>query len=89
MEYLQRALETQKQLCALKEVEIVDRQTEFQIAEDRIARLKKERESYFEKETELLETIKILKQEVDKITMKSGHERIDSKTKQMEEDLLG
>jgi chromosome segregation ATPase len=68
---LQRAVDTQKQLCQLKEVEIVDKQTELQIAEERIARLKKEREEYFERETELMETIKILKQEIDKMTLKS------------------
>ena len=69
---LQRVVETQKELCSLKEVEIVDKQTELQIAEERIARLKKEREEYFERETELMETIKILKQEIDKMTLKSG-----------------
>ncbi|KAL3914922.1 MAG: hypothetical protein SGILL_005884 [Bacillariaceae sp.] len=69
---LQRALETQKQLCALKEVEIMDRHTELQISDDRISRLKKEREEKLEKETELLETIRILKLEVDKMTLGSG-----------------
>lgn len=68
---LQRAVETQKQLCSLKEVEIVDRQTELQISEDRIARLKKERTDYTEREIELVETIKILKREVDRMTLKT------------------
>lgn len=66
---LQRAVEAQKQLNALKEVEIVDKQTELQISEERIARLKKEREHFFERETELVETIKILKKEVDRMTL--------------------
>jgi len=66
---LQRAVEAQKQLNALKEVEIVDKQTELKISEERILRLKKDREHYVERETELVETIKILKAEVDRMTL--------------------
>lgn len=85
---LQRALETLKQLCALKEVEIVDRQTELQISEDRIARLKKERADFSEREMELLETIKILKQEVDKMTLKAGNQRSPGEIETIEAELV-
>ena len=66
---LQRAVDAQKHLNALKEVEIVDKQTELKISEDRILRLKKDREHYVERETELVETIKILKAELDRMTL--------------------
>lgn len=69
---LQRAVEAQKQLNALKEVEIVDKQTELKISEERISRLKKDREHYVERETELVETIKILKSELDRMTLQSS-----------------
>ena len=66
---LQGAVDAQKHLNALKEVEIVDKHTELKISEDRILRLKKDREHYVERETELVETIKILKAELDRMTL--------------------
>ena len=54
---LQRALDTQKQLNALKEVEIVDKQKEMQIMERRILELAKESEDHIEREAELVETM--------------------------------
>lgn len=65
---LQHAVDTQKQLNSLKEVEIVDKQTELQISEQRVVTLQKEHEDYIERETELVETIEILKNELDKMT---------------------
>ncbi|KAG7336817.1 hypothetical protein IV203_035433 [Nitzschia inconspicua] len=75
---LQRVLETHKQLCSLKEIEIVERQTELQLSEDRVVRLKKERADYMEREIELLETIKILKNEVDEMTMKATNHYMET-----------
>jgi chromosome segregation ATPase len=84
---LQRALETQKRLCALKEVEIMDRQKELQISEDRIARLQKEREEKLEREIELMETIRILKLEIDKMTLETGTVFDTTKIASMETEL--
>ena len=66
---LQQAVETQKQLNSLKEVEIVDRQAELQVSSNRTRRLEKEQEDYLERETEQRETINILKKELDKMTL--------------------
>jgi hypothetical protein len=65
---LQHAIDTQKQLNSLKEVEVVDKQAELQISEHHILTLQKEHEDYLERETELIETIEILKKELDKMT---------------------
>jgi hypothetical protein len=65
---LRHAIDTQKQLNSLKEVEIVDKQAELQISEHQILIFQKEHEDYLERETELVETIKILKKELDKMT---------------------
>ena len=66
---LLHAIDTQKQLNSLKEVEIVDKQAELQISEQQILTLQKEHEDYLEREIELVETIEILKKELDKMTL--------------------
>jgi len=66
---LQQAIDAQKQLNSLKEVEIVDKQVELQVLNKRIRTLQKEQEDYLEREIELHETIKILKKELDKMTL--------------------
>ena len=66
---LQQANETQKKLNSLKEVEIVDKQAEIKKLKQHILALQKEQEGFKERETELMETIEILKNEVDKMTM--------------------
>jgi hypothetical protein len=65
---LKRAMEAQHELNSLKEMEIEDKQIELQIAEDRLEALKREKEESRERESELVETIRILKTEVDKLT---------------------
>jgi hypothetical protein len=65
---LKRAMEAQRELNSLKEMEIEDKQIELQIAEDRLEALKREKEVSRERESELVETIRILKTEVDKLT---------------------
>ncbi|VEU36223.1 unnamed protein product [Pseudo-nitzschia multistriata] len=65
---LRQAVDTQKQLNALKELEIAEKETEIETLEERIKTLQKEQEGHIEKETELIETIEILKNELDKIT---------------------
>ena len=66
---LEQAIDAQKQLNSLKEVEILDKQVELQVLNKRIRTLQKEQEDYLERETELRETIKILKKELDKMTL--------------------
>jgi len=66
---LKQTVDSQKQLNSLKEVDIAGKQTEIQIAEEQISTLQKEHEDYIERETELVETIVILKNELDKITL--------------------
>jgi len=66
---LQQAIDAQKQLNSLKEVEIMDKQAEHQVLTNQIRVLQKEKDDYLERETELRETINILKQELDKMTL--------------------
>jgi hypothetical protein len=65
---LKRAMEAQRELNALKEIEIEDGQLELEISEDRLEALRREKEVFRERESELVETIRILKEEVDKLT---------------------
>eukprot|EP00534_Pseudo-nitzschia_fraudulenta_P004089 CAMPEP_0201135362 /NCGR_PEP_ID=MMETSP0850-20130426/54274_1 /ASSEMBLY_ACC=CAM_ASM_000622 /TAXON_ID=183588 /ORGANISM="Pseudo-nitzschia fraudulenta, Strain WWA7" /LENGTH=587 /DNA_ID=CAMNT_0047406521 /DNA_START=287 /DNA_END=2050 /DNA_ORIENTATION=+ len=65
---LHQAIHTQKQLNLLKEVEIGNKEAELEISEQRIEDLQKEQVDYIERETELFETITILKKELDKMT---------------------
>ncbi len=66
---LQQAMEAQKQLNSLKEVEIMDKQAEIQLMTKQIRKLQKEKEDHLERETELRATINILKKELDKMTL--------------------
>ncbi len=66
---LQEAIETQKQLNSLKEVEITDKQAEIQVLTKHIRMLQKQREDHLERETALRETINILKKELDRMTL--------------------
>lgn len=65
---LKHAVDTQKQLNSLKEVEIVDKQSKVQILEECTRTLQKEHEDFLERETELVDTIEILTKELDKVT---------------------
>lgn len=65
---LKRAIDAQQELNALKEIEMEDKQIELQIALDRIDAIKKEKDIMLERQEELLETIQILKLEVDKLS---------------------
>mmetsp|Transcript_35732 Transcript_35732/g.38713 ORF Transcript_35732/g.38713 Transcript_35732/m.38713 type:complete len:551 (+) Transcript_35732:151-1803(+) len=69
---LRRAVHTQKQLNSSKVVEIMDKQTGLQTLEEKIKGLQKERDDQIERETELVETISILKEELDKLTLSSA-----------------
>ncbi len=66
---LQQAIDAQKQLNSLKEVEIMDKQAELQVLTKQIRVLQKEKDDYLERETEHRETINILKRELDKMTL--------------------
>ena len=66
---LQEAIETQKQLNSLKEIEITDKQAEIQVLTKQIRMLQKHREDHLERETELRATINILKKELDRMTL--------------------
>lgn len=80
------AVNAQKQLNSLKEVEIMDKQTDLQIMEEQIERLKKERDDQIEKETDFVETISILKEELDRMTSNSGpsFDKIENERFEME-----
>jgi hypothetical protein len=65
---LRQAVEAQRELNALKEVEIVDKEIELKNLHKRLDALEKEKEVSQEREQELFETINILKSEVDKLT---------------------
>jgi len=69
---LRRAVHAQKQLNSSKVVEIMDKQTGLQTLEEKITGLQKERDDQIERETELVETIRILKEELDKLTLSSA-----------------
>lgn len=69
---LRREVNAQKQLNSSKMVEIVDKQTGLQTLEEQIKGLQKERDDQIERETGLVETISILKEELDKLTLSSA-----------------
>lgn len=73
---LQQAVKVQKQLNSLKEVEIVDNQTDLEILGEQLERVKKERDNQIDREKELVETISIQKQQLDKLTSVSVQGRI-------------
>jgi uncharacterized coiled-coil protein SlyX len=86
---LKRAMEAQRELNTLKEIEIDDRQLELQIADQRIEALKREKELFRERESELVETIRILKEEVDKLSRyKCTNEAEKARNNENEEALL-
>ena len=74
------AVNAQKQLNSLKEDEIMDKQTDLQVLEEQIERLKKERDDQTERETDFAETTSILKEELDRMTSNLGpsFDRIES-----------
>eukprot|EP00536_Pseudo-nitzschia_multiseries_P015153 jgi/Psemu1/69380/estExt_Genemark1.C_8310013 len=65
---LKEAIDSQKKLNPLKEVEITDKHTDIKFSEERIKTLEKEQEDFVQRETDLVETIEILKNELDKLT---------------------
>jgi hypothetical protein len=73
---LREAVETQRALNALKEVEIEDKEKELQNTKQEREALKKDKEVFREREKELLETIKILNDEVDILTQR-GTESVE------------
>jgi len=66
---LQQAVNTQKELNSLKEIEIEDKQADLLISEEKISTLQKEQDDFLDRETEFIETIQILKEELDKMTL--------------------
>jgi len=62
---LRRAMEAQRELNTLKDIEIEDRQAELQHSEERLDLLSREKATLQEREAELEETIRILKEELD------------------------
>eukprot|EP00980_Cylindrotheca_fusiformis_P024230 scaffold11674_cov85-Cylindrotheca_fusiformis.AAC.2 len=71
---LREAVETQRSLNALKEVEIEDKEKELQRTRREMDVLRREKESFREREQELLETIKILNCEIDVLTTRYNEE---------------
>lgn len=65
---LRSAMEAQRGMNTVKDIEIEDKEFELQIALDRIDALKKEKEVLREREDALMQTIQILKTEVDKLS---------------------
>ena len=65
---LRSALEAQRELNSMKHVELAEKSVELQIAEERVLALRREKEEFRERESELVETINILKSEVDTLT---------------------
>lgn len=67
---LREAVETQRALNALKEVEIEDKEKELQNMKQECDMMKKEKAVFREREQDLLETIKILSFEIDVLTQR-------------------
>ena len=65
---MKQAMEAQRELITQKEIEIEDRQKDLEISKGRLEALTREKEIFRERESELIETIRILKEEVDKLT---------------------
>ena len=72
---LKRAMEAQREMMTLQGIENEDRDVELKIAQERIDALKKEKELMREREEELLQTIQILKIEVDKLSTVEAQKR--------------
>lgn len=66
---LRSAMEAQRGMNTVKDIEIQDKEFELQIALDRIDALKREKEVMREREDALMQTIQILKIEVDKLSL--------------------
>jgi hypothetical protein len=65
---LKRAIEAQRQLIAKRDLQLQNKQIELQITGERLEDIRKERDMFRERESDLLEAMEILKHEVDKLS---------------------
>ena len=69
---LKQAVETQRELNALKEIEIEEKEKDLLLAKQVLKALTKEKEGFKEREEDLLDTIEILKSEIENFTIRNA-----------------
>ena len=69
---LQQAIDTQRQLNALKEIEIGDKEKELVVAKKLLKSLTEEKEAFHDRKEDLVDTIKILKTEIKNLTIRNA-----------------
>jgi hypothetical protein len=85
---LKRAIEAQKELIAKRDLQLENKQIELQITGQRLDDIRKERDMFRERESDLLEAMDILKDEVDRLSRSQQCDIRESEAEKKESDDL-
>ena len=85
---LKRAIEAQRDLIAKRDLQLQNKQIELQITGQRLEDIRKERDMFRERESDLLEAMDILKDEVDRLSRSQQFDIRESEAEKKELDDL-